>query len=115
MTHSSRTDALAQRIDALIHDARGAFRPRTVLLGGSGDPRLVTLVGLDDDGRVQLLTPEPLRDGPSYTVEPLAGDAPLPAGPYVLDSLRVGQRPQDVQPIWICTLIPAKPSRAEPR
>ncbi|WP_298290959.1 hypothetical protein [Thiomonas sp.] len=99
----------AARIDALMRDPRGSFCPRAVLLGevDAAERSVATLVGIDPQGALRLLSAQPLRDGVRYTVEAPDGQAPLPAAAYLLDSLRPGSRPGDASALWVCTLVPA--------
>lgn len=101
-------------VEALLHDPRGQFHPRPVVLcvlQPGGSEQVVMQVGEDAQGRVLLLTADPLTDGLEYG---LCDDASSSAHTqvYVLDSVREGQRPEDDSArCWINTLIPLRVPR----
>lgn len=112
-SHPTRPNTpLSVRVDALLRDPRGQFRPRPLVLcvlQPSGSEQMVMQVGEDALGRVRVLTAEPLRDGVEYGLFDPAESLDLSTQVYVLDSTREGRRPEDANAkCWVNTLIPLR-------
>lgn len=102
---------LRAEVDALLLDPRGRFRPRPLMLSdaaGDGTERLVMQVGVGGDGRIRVVTGDPLDDAGVWRVTGLDGEGGARDGLYRLDDARPGWRPEDADgpPCWINTLAP---------
>ena len=109
-TPTAPSAPLVERVQALLRDPRGQFMPRPVVLcelRSALPEQVVMQVGEDAQGRVQVLTAEPLADGVEYGLCDDVGPSDRPPAVYVLDSTRKGLRPDDAQALcWINTLSP---------
>lgn len=110
--------SLAARVEALLRDPRGQFRPRPVVLCVAQDlsaEQVVMQVGEDELGRVRLLSAVPLADGVVYALYAISAASHGATQTYVLDSTREGVRPEDAGVhCWINTLSPVRVTPPSP-